>query len=253
MIAPSAIGSLVAICGIAALLAPSTAMADPATAEALFREGRRLLDEGKTDEACLKLAESQAQDPSSGTLLNLGLCHEMQHKIATAWSDYVSAARYARDQGRADRAAAAEKKAAQLEVRLPHLTVTAASPAAGLAIERGGHRLGPGALGSAVPLDPGSYMVTASAPGHKTWKATIDVAEAESKTVQVPELEAEAPAATEGSAASRGSPAIAPVPTSEPPPPAVVPPPASRGAALGWVIGGTGVAAIAVGAAFGFS
>ena len=134
MIAPSAIGSLVAICGIAALLAPSTAMADPATAEALFREGRRLLDEGKTDEACLKLAESQAQDPSSGTLLNLGLCHEMQHKIATAWSDYVSAARYARDQGRADRAAAAEKKAAQLEVRLPHLTVTAASPAAGLAI-----------------------------------------------------------------------------------------------------------------------
>src|SRR5947207_9295748 len=94
----------------AAWIAPSTASADPPTAEALFREGRRLLEEAKTDEACLKLAESQELDPSSGTLLNLGFCHELQHKLATAWSEYVSAAQMARDQGKEDRAAVAEKK-----------------------------------------------------------------------------------------------------------------------------------------------
>ena len=49
--------------------------ASPA-AEALFEEGRRLLEAGRTDEACLKLAESLAQEMSSGTLLNLALCHE---------------------------------------------------------------------------------------------------------------------------------------------------------------------------------
>src|SRR5271154_603178 len=136
-----AIVSLVTLVAVATSLSPSTASADPAAAEALFREGRRLLDEGKTDEACLKLAESELQDPSSGTLLNLGLCHELQHKVATAWSNYVSAGQLARDQGRMDRAAVAEKKAADLAPRLPYLTITTTAPTPGLEIKRGDDRL----------------------------------------------------------------------------------------------------------------
>jgi hypothetical protein len=242
------IASLIAIVAVAALLPTSTASADPATAEALFREGRRLLDDGKTDEACLKLAESQAQDPSSGTLLNLGLCHETQHKLATAWSDYLLAARLARSQGKEGRAAVAERKAVELEPRLPHLTVTATAPIAGLQIQRGDERLGPGLLGSAVPVDPGSYVVTAIAPGHRAWKTAIEVAEAESKTVQVPELEPEAPPAAEAQP-SPAPPAIAPVPPA--PPPAPASPSRGGGGTFGWIIGGTGVAALAVGAGFG--
>jgi hypothetical protein len=240
--------SIVAIVAVAALLPPSTASADPAAAEALFREGRRLLDEGKTDEACLKLAASEAEDPSSGTLLNLALCHETQHKLATAWSDYVSAARLARDQGRAGRAAVAEKKAAELEPRLPYLTVTATALVVGLQIARGDERLGPGLLGSAVPVDPGSYIVTASAPGRRAWKTTVDVAEAESKTVEVPELEPEAPAAVKAQPPP-APPAIAPVQPAVPPAPAS--PSRGGGGTFGWMIGGTGVAALVVGAGFG--
>jgi len=247
------VASLAAVVAVAALLPPSTASADPAAAEALFREGRRLLDEGKTEEACLKLAESQAQDPSSGTLLNLGLCHEVEHKLATAWSNYLSAARLARDQGRMERAAVAEKKATQLEPRLPHLTVTAAAPVAGLQIERGFERLGPGVLGSAVPVDPGSYVITASAPGHLAWKTTIEVAEGESKTVQVPELEPEAPPAGQAPEQPPAPPAIAPVSPPPPPTPAAASPSKRGGGALGWIIGGAGVAALAVGAGFGFA
>jgi len=248
MTAPRAIASLAAV-AVAALLAPSTARADPAAAEALFREGRRLLDDGKTEEACLKLAESQAQDPSSGTLLNLGWCHEIQHKLATAWSDYVSAARLAREQGRPDRAVVADKKATDLEPRLPHLTVTAVAPAEGLQIDRGDERIGMGLLGSAVPLDPGSYVITAKAPGHRPWKTTIDVAEAESKTVQVPELEVEAPAVAEAPATPLGPPAIAPVPPDGALSAAA--PSASHGHTFGWIIGGVGVAGLAVGAVSG--
>ena len=40
-------------------------------AEALFREGRKLLDEGQLDAACSKLAESQRLDASPGTLGSL--------------------------------------------------------------------------------------------------------------------------------------------------------------------------------------
>jgi hypothetical protein len=245
---------------MAASFAPSISSADPAVAEALFREGRRLLDEGKTDEACLKLEESQAQDPSSGTLLNLGLCHETQHKIATAWANYVSAARLAREQLRPDRAVVAEKKVADLERRLPYLAVSATAPAPGLQILLGAERLGPGLLGSAVPVDPGSYLVTASAPGRKDWKTTVDIKEGESKAVTVPELEPEAPSApavappvAEAPARSAGTPAVAPVPPSDALAPPPAPPPVSGNgrAVLGWSLGGAGLAAAGVGAGFG--
>jgi len=245
-----AIASLAAITAAGVLLASSTASADPAAAEALFREGRRLLDEGKTEEACLKLAESHAQDPSSGTLLNLGLCHEMQHKIATAWSDYVSAARLARDQGKPSREAAAEKKATELEPRLPHLTVTVTAPVDGLEIMRGAERLGRGLFGSAVPIDPGTYLIAASAPGYRAWKTTIDLAEGESKTVEVPELKPQPPPpqAVEGPPPPPANTGVPPAALRETAPAS---PPVGGGRALGWIIGGTGVATIAVGAGFG--
>ena len=56
---------------MAALVVPSLALADVAAAEALYREGRALMEKGDLDAACPKLAESQRLDPSSGTALNL--------------------------------------------------------------------------------------------------------------------------------------------------------------------------------------
>jgi hypothetical protein len=256
MTAPRKIASLVAVVAATALLGAGTASADAASAEALFREGRRLFEQGKTAEACLTLAESEAQDPSSGTLLNLGLCHEVQHKLATAWFDYVAAGQLARDQGRADRAAVAEQKAAALAPRLPYLTVTVMAPVPGLQIARDDQLLGPGLLGSAVPLDPGSYVLTASAPGHRSWKTTVDVAEAESKIVQVPELEPEVPSPVPAPAPAPELPSPVPpavVPVAMAAPPAAAVPSATGGHALGWIIGGTGVAALAVGAGFGLA
>src|SRR5436189_4245413 len=86
------------------------AIAGPPAAEALFQEGRQLLEAGQVDEACLRLAESYWQEPASGTLLNLARCHQAQGKIATAWAEYAAAARLSRAQGREDRARAAEER-----------------------------------------------------------------------------------------------------------------------------------------------
>src|SRR5215831_6937990 len=172
-------------------LSASRATAGPAAAEALFQEGRQLLEAGRVDEACLRLAESYSLEPASGTLLNLARCHETQGKIATAWAEYTSAARLSRAQGREDRARAAEERASALEPKLSRLKLRMSEPPAGLKVLTDAEALGEGGLGVAIPIDPGHHNVTASAKGYKTWTTTIDVKEAESREVVIPALELE--------------------------------------------------------------
>lgn len=214
-------------------MAPRHAHAVSPLAEALFEEGRRLLVAGRTDEACLKFAESLAQDVSSGTLLNLALCHETQGKLATAWAEYRAASRLARSQNRIDRAEAAEARALRLEPKLPRLTLAVQRSLPGQSVLIDEFALGEGALGVAVPIDPGAHRITASAPGHRTWTTTVLIESAEQRTLDLPTLEPEAAAA------------LAPLPAAMEPP--------SSAPIVGWIVGGAGVAGLAVGTAFGLS
>src|SRR5437868_3103320 len=132
-------------------LPTSRATAGPPAAEALFQEGRQLLEEGHVDEACLRLAESYWQEPASGTLLNLARCHQAQGKIATAWAEYAAAARLSRAQGREDRARAAEERASALEPKLSRLKLRMSEPPAGLKVLTDTDALGEGGLGVAIP------------------------------------------------------------------------------------------------------
>ena len=59
-----------------------------AMAEALFKEGKKLLAEQKVPEACRKFESSYRIDPAPGTLINLALCHEQEGKLATAWGEF---------------------------------------------------------------------------------------------------------------------------------------------------------------------
>src|SRR5262245_57413829 len=131
---------------------PSLAWAVSPAAEAMFQEGRRLMAEGQTAEACARFAGSFAIEASSGTLLNLAACHEKQGRTATAWAEYRAAARLARSQGREDRARVADEKVTAIEPKLARLTATAETPAAGQAIATETGTLGEGAIGVAVPI-----------------------------------------------------------------------------------------------------
>jgi hypothetical protein len=173
------------------VLASATIARAESPAEESFQEGRRLLAAGQTDEACASFAKSYDMVASSGTLLNLALCHQTQGKTATAWNEYRAAARLARNQGREDRAAVADQSAQDLESKLARVSITAVEAVAGLHVATEAGPLGEGGLKVDVPIDPGSHKLTATAPGYLPWTATVEVKEAEQLTVQIPKLEPE--------------------------------------------------------------
>src|SRR5580704_7129436 len=73
--------------------------ANAPAAEALFAEGRRLVDAGDFANACPKFADSERLDPSVATLLNLGACYEKAGRTASAWATFreaISAAQAAK-------------------------------------------------------------------------------------------------------------------------------------------------------------
>jgi tetratricopeptide (TPR) repeat protein len=231
----------------AGLTFSSSAAADPLTAEALFREGRRLLEEGRIDEACVKLAESHVQDPASGTLINLARCYEKQGKLATAWATYLAAAASARKDGRADRVLSAEQKGSELEPHVPRLVFRAAQPVADLVIAWGAARVGAGALGSAIPVDPGSYRIEVSANGFDSWVETVTVADGESKVVEIPALHqkpiVEQTPVLPSRPRAQHSPAA---------PPPSIPPIHESSRILPIALGAAGIAALGTGTYFGF-
>jgi serine/threonine-protein kinase len=178
---------------VSLLLSPQVAAADTATAEALFREGRRLMAAGELASACPKLAESHRVDPATGTLLALALCYERLGKTASAWASYSEAASRAKREQHAEREQAARERAAALEPTLSTLTIQITGKTQrlpGLVVERDGESVGSAAWNTPVPIDPGEHVLRASAEGHGRFEKRIRVgSERDRAIVEIPELE----------------------------------------------------------------
>jgi hypothetical protein len=214
---------------------------DAPAALALFEQGRRLVGEGKLEEACPKFQESVRLVPKVSTLLNLADCYEQSGRLASAWARYMEAAAMAKDAGQRDREAFARERSDALKDRVPKLTIDVTdAPHAGLVVKRDGVEARAAMLGAPLPVDPGAHTIEASAPGKHPWSATVDVAVSESKTVAVPALEDEAPLAP------AAPPAPPSVPEAAPPSGGMSP---MRTAGL--VAGAAGVGGLGLGAVFG--
>jgi hypothetical protein len=194
--------------------------ADSRSARVLFREGRKLMDGGHFEEACPKLEESLRLDDGMGTRFNLAHCYEHIGRTASAWGLFLDVASAAKAGGEPKREVAARKRAEALEPKLTRLLVEVADPAPDMVVRLGGEELGRGAWGTAMPVDPGSELVEASAPGRRPWRRAV-VANAPGETIKIaiPVLEEEqaaAPAPVEASAEPRSAapPAVPEEPTS---------------------------------------
>jgi hypothetical protein len=179
-----------------ALLSSPGALAQPAGAQAetLFRQGRDLMTAGKTAEACTAFQESEKLEPAVTTLLNLAGCREKLGQLATAWGLFLDAERQTRSATSAsDRQLhdIANKRAATLEPRVSKLEidVSDASKQDGLEIKRGDERVDAGMWNRALPVDGGTYTITASAAGSQAWSTQLTIAaEHDSKKIDIPKL-----------------------------------------------------------------
>mgnify|MGYP003778339853 CR=1 FL=1 len=201
-----------------------------AAAESLFEEGRKAMDAKDYDAACARFRESNRIDPAPGTVLNLARCEEARGKLATAWELY----RRARDEFPAgdDRRDVANRFADALSARLPKLTLRLRADAPkGTIVRVGEIELGAGSLGVPVPMDPGKRELRIEAPGRRSRTLTIELAEKESRELEVGP--GEPTAAGESVAADTA-------------------PQGSSRATWGWVIGGVGLAGLVAGSVTGF-
>jgi hypothetical protein len=208
---------------------------DRVAAESLFSDARRLMEAGDYAGACPKLEASRRLEAGLGTTLNLGHCYERLGRTASAWAEFKSAAAEAQKAGDAVRKATALERAAALEPRLSRLQLDVTDP--DVSVLRNGDPVSPAVLGSAIPVDPGTYRLEARAPGKRSWQRSVEVAAAGALVeVEIPALELD--------------PAAAPAPGSAPA--AMREPSQASGAGRtwAWVLGGVGVASLTAGTSF---
>jgi hypothetical protein len=155
-------------------LAPIRARADDdhvKHADQLFRDGQRLLKQGKLAEACAAFTESQKLDPAVGTLLNLADCHAQERRFATARAEFEEAARQAAQAGQKDRESFAKEQWKQLEPLLSFVAIKFEGNPDGVFID--GKQVN---ASSPVPLDPGVHEFRFARPGYLTKTIQLEVA-----------------------------------------------------------------------------
>jgi hypothetical protein len=220
---------------LAALLlfsAPSLARAQSAEAQELFDEGRRALAARDYTKACAKLEASERIERAVGTLLSLAECEEALGRLASERLHLEEAATWAdATHDRLDRGPLARKRFAEIDRRVPRLTLQRAPDApADTHVTRDGVDLGASGFDAELPMDAGDHVVLASAPGRASATFQIRLAEGERRTLIVGPGAAGAGAST---------PAEGPLGLSR--------------RTWAYVLGGVGVAGIAVGTVFGVS
>jgi hypothetical protein len=220
---------------------------DAATAGALFDKGVSDMQSGHFDSACPALEESQQLDPHPGTLFTLAECQAKWGKVASAvqhyqdYADLVSRLPAGQQARHRERVGVAKAQLSKLKPSVPTLALVLPPTApAETTVTRNGVALQGAALGLALPVDPGQYLIVTRLPGGTEHTVTVSVALGDAKRV---ELDVSQPAAPNAPVAV---PSAAPLADSAPPAESK-----RRSNTPAYVVGGVGVLGIAVGSVTG--
>jgi hypothetical protein len=164
----------------------SSASAQPSNPEAasdvqaLYDDAVASMERKEFDVACPKLEVLVRRVPEGvGAKLTLAQCYEEAGRLATAWATYELAAEAAAEAKQVERRLKARARADALKPKLARLTITVAEATRdlpGLTIERDGVPIEPLKWGIPVPIDQGSHVIAATAPGKKRWEKTVEIA-----------------------------------------------------------------------------
>jgi tetratricopeptide (TPR) repeat protein len=238
------LAALIALCAVTETNSVLAQSSNAALAEALYEQGRELMERREYEAACEKFRHSQKLDPAGGTLLNLSTCLENLGKFASAWSSYKEALAAARRDGRADRARFIEEHLTELQPKVSHVTlrVPESRRVAGLSVKLDGVELESAAWDIPMPIDPGLHRISASAPGKQPFEKEIRIGSvADTQVVEIPDL------ADDSSAVDSGTSTPAPAAQAR----TDVTSAASSSRTLGYVLGAVGIVGVGVGSYFG--
>ncbi len=240
----------VSLLGPLALALPAAAQ-DIAAAEALFNDGLAHMEAGRYETGCKAIAESQRLDPRAGTLFTLATCEARWGHVATAvtrFGDYLTLYERLTPEQQArqgNRPISAKEQRAKLGPEVPELTLSLLPGApVGTVVERNGAVIAGAALGLPLPVDPGEYLVSTRVPGGDVWEQRITIAKGEKKQVTLQVTTAPAVDASKGKVVPVKGKVI------ESGPPAVKTGPSGRRVAA-YVVGGVGLAGLALGGVMG--
>jgi hypothetical protein len=239
-----------ALAVLAALPARTALAQDTATAGALFDKGVADMQAGHFELGCPAIEESQRLDPRPGTLFTLAECDAKWGKVASAvarYQDYVGlVSRLPSDQQERHRTrvVASNAQITQLKPSVPTLALVLPPNAPpGTYVTRNGVTLQGAALGLALPVDPGEYVLVSHAPSGAEHQQTVSIALHDARRVTL-ELDAT------GSVPAAAPTASAPHTSAGDAPPSHVQPTAHSNTAA-YLIGGVGLAGVAVGSVTG--
>jgi len=163
-------------------------------AEALFRDGKQLMKDGKLAEACAAFEGSERAEHNVATVLSLADCREKNRQYASAWALFLQADSQTRsDPARAALNTTAKRRAHALEARLSYLTINVPdeSRIPDLVVTRDGAPVDPAEWNRAIPADGGGHVIAGKAPGHESWSTTVTLQpESDKQAVEVPRFKA---------------------------------------------------------------
>lgn len=173
-----------------AALPPSIAHAQSAPnkehAKKLFDEGVDLEKKSDYAGALARYKEAEALAVTAGLRFHKGYCLEMLGKLSSAQDEYEAAEKLAREQNKADVRTAVLARLDPIRSRVPQIAVRFTTDIKGGEVQVDGEKVSAPLLeGKSFRIDPGDHVVTAKAPGYKSWKRDVHVVEAITTTVDI--------------------------------------------------------------------
>lgn len=163
-------------------------------ARVLFKEGRELAAAGNYQAACPKFEQSLALEVGLGTQFNLADCWEHIGRNASAHALFLGAAASAKAAGQSDREQVLRDRAAALEPRISKLVVEVSSSDAKLVVKRDELPIEPEQWGRGLPIDAGTYVISAKAPHKQPYREIIEIKPGQAvASVVIPELTPDEP------------------------------------------------------------
>lgn len=172
--------------------------ANSAQAEKLFQDGVAAAAKGDITESCKSFKASQMLESNISTRIRVAWCLAKEGHKATAWGMYRAVADELSN-GKGDNARLrklALQEMGKIKPSLSSLTimVPAASENDGLEVRCDSEAVAAETWNHALPMDAGTYKITASAPNKVSWTTEVTIgSEADNQVVEIPRLKTSPP------------------------------------------------------------